>query len=610
MNSLVATLEIERGIPADASSSRAPADLRIEVVADQGAVLGRFDSGSGLALAVFGSGCVRLAASPDEAAAVLAERWQAGGVAGLDEIDDLVAVVADSSTGTLAVVAGPGPHRLFVGVDRGRSVHVSNRVSVVAHRVAAVTDRGYEDFLLAYGFLPEGRTTYAGIRALAPGTVTLYPGGDTRPIAADPVDVRGDAVADTARALDPSAHLLTLLMDAVERQAGSAREHAVLLGGFDSALVVALLRRLGHRVHAFTFGFGDPAFDQANIDLVVETQGCEHTWIPIAPAVIGSGLQEFASVYSQPVSQPHYLLHTLEASRVVRAHGFDRVFTGDGCDAAFLGFPTVNRRARSVALGARLPPAIARMLLRASEPRVLERHLGQGWRLGRGMLEALTEQPPVRGHLPFAVLGELSRSRLRVDGPPQQAEPILAIRLRLAEGTQHLDPTRRAFHGHALTGQSAAKVDGAVAVTGVAQCSPYLDPGVREFARALPTELLRPDGSGVAALGKDLLMRTVLDHELLPRAVVLQPKQSPSTSPVDRWYSGPLRPLVLECLEGLPFEWDRRYVEDLLRPKRAEDLYRRRISLDQYAFRAIGLLLTYASFARNARGAGTLTAPG
>ena len=67
-----------------------------------------------------------------------------------------------------------------------------------------------------------------------------------------------------------------------------------------------------------------------------------HTWVPITSDVIGAGLAEFADVYSLPVSQPHYLLHTLAAARAARADGFDRVFTGDGCDAAL---PRVPHRA-------------------------------------------------------------------------------------------------------------------------------------------------------------------------------------------------------------------------------------------------------------------------
>jgi len=37
-----------------------------------------------------------------------------------------------------------------------------------------------------------------------------------------------------------------------------------------------------------------------------------------------------------------------------------------------------------------------------------------------------------------------------------------------------------------------------------------------------------------------------------------------------------------------------------LRPKWAEEQYRRRVSIDHHALRAIGLLLTYASFTARA----------
>ena len=127
---------------------------------------------------------------------------------------------------------------------------------------------------------------------------------------------------------------------------------------------------------------------------------------------------------------------------------------------------------------------------------------------------------------------------------------------------------------------------------------------MRAFALSLPAEALRP-ADGSAGMGKDLLVRMSLELGLLPEVVVRQPKQSPSTSPVDAWYAGPLHDQVLRQLEGLPFAWDRRYVEDLLRPKWAEEQYRRRVSIDRHALRAIGLLMTYAGFT----GAHGMTAP-
>jgi asparagine synthetase B (glutamine-hydrolysing) len=592
VNTLLACLTDEPG----GGRGRVVASIAPFAASAEPVVIGS-SSRPGIEVAALGSGVRALAGSAAAAASGLADRWLTRGDAFLDGLPpDLAVVVVDHEQRALVAGTTGGPHRLFAADDGRGTVRVASHVTDVAAGAdgAVRIDRGYEDFLLAHGFLPEGRSPYAGARALAAATVVRWPGATARTVAT------AGAPPPAASPAPATDRLLDLLTQAVAEQAGGDTEHAVLLGGLDSALVVALLRRLGHRVHAFTFGFGDPRFDQENVDLVVDSLGCSHTWVRITPEVIADGLRTFASVYNQPVPQPHYLLHTLHATQAAAAAGFDHVFTGDGCDAAFLGFPTVNRRAHSVALARRLPAPLIRGVLRATDARAFERHLGQSWRMARGVLEDLLQPAAARGHLPFAILGDVSRDRLRCGVAAPTAEPVADVRLRLAEPVHDLDPPRRAFHGHALTGQSATKVEGAVAATGCAMASPYLHSSVRSFAMALPTDVLRLPGSAAGAPGKDLLVRMVLEHDLLPEAVVLQPKQSPSTSPVDEWYAGPLRPVLLELLDHLPFEWDRTYVEEILRPKLAEDLYRRHVSIDRYAFRAIGLLATYASFTARA----------
>jgi hypothetical protein len=93
----------------------------------------------------------------------------------------------------------------------------------------------------------------------------------------------------------------------------------------------------------------------------------------------------------------------------------------------------------------------------------------------------------------------------------------------------------------------------------------------------------------------------VLKSGLLPSEVVLQPKQSPTTSPIDYWYMGELKSAMLEIFEDLPFEWDRDYVLNLFEPKLAEELYRKRVSLSHHALQVVGLLASYAAFARLVR---------
>ena len=151
-----------------------------------------------------------------------------------------------------------------------------------------------------------------------------------------------------------------------------------------------------------------------------------------------------------------------------------------------------------------------------------------------------------------------------------------------------------------MTGQSKAKVEASVAVSGVAQFSPYMHPAMKAFAAGLPLESLRPAGSSAADAGKAVLLAMAREHQLVPEAVIAMPKQSPSDSPIDQWYAGPLRPVVDELLAGLPFDYDRAYVQMILSPKRIEEAFRRKVSISHHAFQAIGLLCSYAAFTRHA----------
>lgn len=511
--------------------------------------------------------------------------------------DDLVALVADDDSGTLTLGAGAGNHRLFVAdVDGG--VLVATQLAPLTAALGPVLslDRSYEDFLLGFGFLPDGRTVYNDIRIMTAGVRTV-PDGPAESIAA-PVGAGPDIDLTDAAAVSRALH--DAFFTALEEQAGDRRRHAVLLGGFDSALVAAGLRRLGHDVDCYTFGFGAPEYEQRNVALVTNTIGAAHTWVQFTPEIIGGLLEQFDDVFNQPGPQPHYQLHTLHASRVIAGDGHTHLFSGDGCDAAFLGYPMVNQRARAVARLGSLPAPVLRATTQLLGRPFVERHLGHVARLGRSLLGNQALPEPARGHLPTRYLDDIALARLRLGSPPAQAETVDATRLRLAEAVRGLDSTRRAFHGNGLTGQSKAKVEGAVASTGVAQFSPFLHPAVKGLANSLPLEALRPEGTRAGSAGKAVLVGMAREYQLLPEAVIAMPKQSPVDAPIDKWYAGPLRSLVDELLGGLPFAVNRAYIDELLAPKWAEEVFRRRVSLGHHASQAIGLLCAYATFTRRA----------
>jgi hypothetical protein len=260
----------------------------------------------------------------------------------------------------------------------------------------------------------------------------------------------------------------------------------------------------------------------------------------------------------------------------------------------------VNQRARAVARLGSLPTPVLRATSQLLGRPFVERHLGHVARLSRSLLGNLALPEPARGHLPTRYLDDIALARLRRGSSPEQAETVDATRLRLAEAVRGLDATRRAFHGNGLTGQSKAKVEGAVASTGVAQFSPFLHPAVKGLATDLPLEALRPAGSRAGSAGKAVLVAMAREYDLLPEAVIAMPKQSPVDAPIDQWYAGPLRPLVNELLTGLPFAVNRDYIDEVLAPKWAEEVFRRRVSLGHHATQVIGLLCSYATFTRRA----------
>ena len=544
-------------------------------------------------LAVIGGGNV--VASTDDAvfygsAAIATSTQHRRASALLDgAADDVVA--AGVVDGELVLAAGRGNHRLFVTTTPRGDTLASSSLVTVARACGAGIDRSYEDFLLGFGFLPGTRTPFSGVHALAGGERRI----GSRTETAAPFAVTPHMPASFSAAIPD---LRDLFFSALEEHAAGSKRHAVLLGGFDSMLVAAALRSMGHEVHTYTFSFGDPRYEQRNVASFVSSLGITHHPVTFTPRIIADNLAEFGRFFFQPGAQAHYQIHTQVASRQIAADGHTSIFNGDGCDAVFLSYPTVNRRA---ALTRRLSHAPDWMLAAALAPlrtRSAERHLGHVARTMRSMLGNLMLDEPMRGHLPTRYLDDSSLAHLRMDPQPVQAETIDAIRAHLAEAVRDQDGPRRAFHGNGLTAQSKVKVDGSVAVSGIPQFTPYLHPAFRAFVSGLPIDYLKKQDESPAANGKELLVAMVRHFQLLPESIIAQPKQSPVDSPIDQWYANDIRAEIVTQLADLPFAWNADYVDDVLRPKRAEEWYRNKVSIGHHALQVIGLLASYASFNR------------
>ena len=503
--------------------------------------------------------------------------------------DDVVA--AGVTQERLVLAAGRGNHRLFIHeTPSGRLA--SSSLAVVARSQSTPIDRSYEDFLLGFSFLPIPRTAYNGIRVLTPGTRLIA--ANSEPVV-PPVVEAPTAPSSFASAIP---ELRNRFFASLEELAAGEKRHAVLLGGFDSMLVAASLRQMGHEVHTYTFSFGNPKYEQRNVAEFVASQGIIHHPVRITPELIADNLRNFGSHFFQPGALAHYQIHTLVGSQQIAADGHNRIFNGDGCDALFLSFPTVNQRAALTKRLEMIPDWGIRAGSLALRNRLTERHLGHVGRTMRSMLGNFLLEEPARGHLPNRYIDDYALSQLRVGVAPAQTETIDEIRNRLAQDVVGQVGTRRAFHGNGLTGQSKVKVDGCVAATGLPHFTPYMHPIFRTFVAGLPIDYLKKQDSSPGDNGKELLVAMVREYNLLPDFIVTQPKQSPVDSPVDNWYRQELRQEIFNQLEDLPFEWNRDYIQIVLQTKWAENWYREKIANNSQTLQAIGLLASYASFGR------------
>ncbi|WAT18763.1 asparagine synthase-related protein [Aurantiacibacter sp. MUD11] len=532
---------------------------------------------------------------PDSAAAYLLQRYRKLGTGFLDGIPGTyVLALHDGEKGATLLATDPaGGHSLFLR-ETGEGLQFASNLALMPTAFSGIAlDRGLEDFLLGYQFLPGGRTVYKGVTTLPGGTLLQWRQGqvERHKIAAWAGDAPDLSQATLEEAMDA---LHDGFLQALEDVAPTHERVAVMLGGFDSALVAAGLRRLGKTVETFTFEFADGSFNQPMTERLSAEIGSQHHWVAIGPEVIADGLRNYGRRFNLTAVQPHYPIESVEVCRVIRAAGLKHALTGDGCDGLFLGYPTIYRRTRVVEALAKIPSPIRGLAESVFGSRALERRLGHPLRVGRNLMTMLRREPLVRDHFAARALDNRSLEWAR-GGPFEQERDVEEILRELAQPVANLSRVRRAYHSKALAGSNRNKVEGCFDTTGVAIVSPFSHPRFAKLASSMSDEMSRPQG-GPANMGKHALMQMAVTRELLPADIVYQPKRSPAEAPVDGWYRGELRPLMEDLLGQLPFEIDRQFADSLFSKKWSEDLFRNKVALDTIASHALTALATYGAF--------------
>jgi asparagine synthetase B (glutamine-hydrolysing) len=460
----------------------------------------------------------------------------------------------------------------------------------------AQVDRGLEDFLLVYGFLPDNRTVYRDVRVLGSGKLIRQEDRRWREVGQEsPLRAQySQEVPDSEEELYD--RLYEVMRDCVVEQLPACEEVAVLLGGFDSALVAAFLQRLGKRVRTYSFRYAESQYNQPHTDTLSAYLGTEHTWIDITPSVIADGLRNYAKSYVQPTNWLNYVIQTTHLCECIRRDGFEFVYSGDGCDALFLGYPGTYKRTRAFARLPQLPSWLVRVMTAGLGWPILDRKIGHPFRVAMNMIRAAARTMPARAFLTFRTMDEVTVKALRRSPAPRQEEPIESIVRRLAEPYQEHSIQRLGYASKGLVSPNRAKLLACTDVASVCVHSPYMHPSLREFASQIPDRFLREETqSDLRDPGKMCLARMAEKHQLLPASVIYQPKLAAVDGPIDDWLATELRSTVNHLFGGLPFEPDGQHLDAIVETTWAERFYKRHIGSTSVISDAASLLVTYGA---------------
>jgi asparagine synthase (glutamine-hydrolysing) len=196
---------------------------------------------------------------------------------------------------------------------------------------AAVSD------YLALRYVRGPRTLLAGVRKLAPGSYALWQFGHLRETRYwSPPDGAAGALAPAPK--DPVEGFIARLDEAVRLHMDGARPVGALLsGGYDSAAILALMKRHAERVATFTAGFADDKQSElAAAALVAKHFGTAHHEIVLARRDVLAALPQAVARRDAPFHRPaDVALHLVarEAAREVRI-----ALSGDGGDEILGGY--------------------------------------------------------------------------------------------------------------------------------------------------------------------------------------------------------------------------------------------------------------------------------
>ncbi len=466
---------------------------------------------------------------------VLVHGWEEWGPGLVERLDGMFAFAIWDSAQQIAFLArdrtGEKPLYYEITAD-GFLLFASEIGSMLSGRIeASELDPEAVDDYFAYGYVPDPKSIYRGIRKLPPAHRVTFHRGRPPGTPERYWDVQfrvGVRRSDS----DAAAELANRLETAVAAQMNAdVPLGAFLSGGVDSSGVVAMMsRRSSTPVATCSIGFDEGALDETGFARqVAQHLGTDHTEHRVSmdcwPLV-----DRLALAYGEPFADssalPTFVVSKLARGRVKVA------LSGDGGDEVFGGyrrypFFRTEERARSL-----VPGPVRSMVFGGAAKWYPKLDGAPRWLRAKATFEALAEDS-VTGYFRSVSLGAPSHRRKLYSPDFSRSlsayDPVDILRGH-ARAAGACDPVSMAQYLDLKTwlpGRMLTKVDRATMSNALEVRCPLLDHRLIEWAASLPAH------QRVRGFDGKFLMKRALET-VLPKAILHRPKQGFSL-PLSTW---------------------------------------------------------------------------
>jgi asparagine synthase (glutamine-hydrolysing) len=414
-------------------------------------------------------------------------------------------------------------------------------------------DRSALGQYLQYGWVSQPRSIYQQVRKLPPGSL-LKVSRDCQPWGPQPVQFwsarevaeQGEKNRFTGSYEDAIDQLDVVLNHAVDdRMVADVELGALLSGGIDSSIVVALMQKISDRpVKTFSIGFWEEKYNEAHYAAAVAKHlKTEHHEIYVTPDQALDVVDKLPHMYDEPFADssqiPTYLVSKLAREQV------KVVLTGDGGDEQLAGYRRYKNCLKHWQQVQRTPQPARNIMgsvtsaMGTGSWRFAQHYANRGKavpRWTRKLAKISQRSCNWSATAPQQILANKFNSCLAVDQfVPTAVNPATPLS-DPSYWADVQDPLIAMLHydytGY-LPDDILVKVDRASMAVGLEARAPLLDHKILELAWSLPPEYLFDGKQGKRVL-RDLLVRYV------PRELIDRPKRGFSV-PVKEWLVGPLR---------------------------------------------------------------------